>query len=65
MKKETHLTLRFLAEGIKMLFTSAGHREGRTDYFCVCVSAVGTASSHRQQPEIVTPTALTQPVPVF
>lgn len=50
MKKETHLTLRFLAEGIKMLFTSAGHREGRTDYFlCLCLS-----SGDSQQPQTTT-----------
>lgn len=50
MKKETHLTLRFLAEGIKMLFTSAGHREGRTDYFlCLCLSG-----GDSQQPQTTT-----------
>lgn len=52
MKKETHLTLRvfFLAEGIKMLFTSAGHRQERTDYFlCLCLSGRDS-----QQPETTT-----------
>ena len=57
MKKETHLTLRFLAEGIKCFSLLLVTEKGEQISFCVCVSAVGTASSHRPQPEIVTLTA--------